>query len=1643
MLKKTFSVLVLLVLCGYSCVFSQNFIKSFRSVSSFTKLDNLLLFAGQQNDANEIELWRTDGSKEGTKLVKDINPGDASGQVANLYFFRGKVYFSANDGINGAELWVTDGTTAGTVMLKNINSGNNSEKGSSPGRFTVCNGNLYFIASEGGNYFGLWKTDGTSTGTIQLTKDEYYGPAQLTQVGNTLYFTIGPSSLWKTDGTVEGTVKVAIDDYYTVDLLTNINDELVYITNTSYRQKIRLYKRNPVTDVATLLQSFDAATYGSNDIDNITQVGNGFYFSIRTDKESDNDVLWKSNGTAEGTKAVKSFSRQKHIYKSEMHSFCQFNNKLYFAVSERHSLFCSDGTDAGTIGVSEVILQKKPILSNQKLYFTGNRTLWSYDGVSVPREEQSRPENPDNLFDLNGLIYFTAGEQNLWNNRAEGQMQMTGGYQSLTQGSTLKMETKKDSVSTVLITIRNNGNAALGFGDITTTGTSFYLSGVPDQTLSPGQSTTFNLHYLPSKEEEATGMLIVKSNDSYTGEMSINLTGLALGTAKKIVALEGLVKTISFSTGLAAFDLTNKSIKENEPLNTLIGNFKAENGAEAYQYAFSTGLGDTDNKSFKIEDGLLKSSQLFDFNSKNIYTIRVKATSTTASHEKTFHISVHNIQKNLAAETCSPAVEMMNYTLDDVAYVNSRIIAVGNQGKILMSDNDGLDWKVINSGVSDSFSRIQMTDARTGYIIGYYGTILKTENGGDSWFSVESPDRAYPYLNNFHFYSSLVGFAFGEGKLYKTTDGGKSWKKMNHNFSSDRPYAAAFTDENNGFICGSGKLLTRTKDGGATWERITIADAGYSSAFNAITFVNSNTGYMTSSSGVVQKTADGGNTWAPIGTYTDGSVTRIYFTDEKNGYILSGFNGSTLYKTIDGGQKWTAEPGASGTLLGLAYSKVSNKYCIVGHGTGLGSTAEQSRTILLKDGAGPWTTRSIMGEGDYYRVHFFDNKVGYVFGSANLKTNDGGINWEKMNVISDSYNSVRSSFFIDKNIGFYGDLYNLYKTVDGGATWVKRTPAEYSNAYKIYFINDKVGFVTNHTYIFKTTDGGDSWSKMALNEGGAGVWDLQFLDGQNGFALTYGKLYKTTDQGKSWSGSVVPGEPFMRTLYFFDSQTGLIGANDGKLFRTTDGGSTWTRIISQIRLHFVALSFSDKLHGYGLVNYNGNTSELYESFDGGLTWKLVLTNSELYGLTVVDKVVYLVGQRGTLIRVGGQPKLPVNAGYIKGEVKVASSVRNSYSVPAVNGTYYNWTANGPADIEYKNNLIQVTWKQSGTYQLTATPYNSCGQAETRSLEVNVQDMPAPEITGPDSVANFSKDIRYTTGNHVGHTYAWTAAGGTVSSVSNAASVNWDLPGVGKIIVTETNPELNMKKSALRYVNIHKPATLPADLFSISMNAVSCKGNSNGLIKVKARQKFNYKAVLTVAGQTAQNYSFTDSLNVTGLASGDYKLCLSIDGNASFERCFNLTVGAPQNLSVYSAVNERDQSLTLNMSGAELYIVELNGKRYETGKSQLILKLGNGLNKLSVSTDKPCQGVFEKNLPLNTITAYPNPVTDWLNIDLSSSSASQGMAEITDVSGRIVYRKTFVNTGSPIAIDMTRFGSGLYVLKLTTGDMRTIHKIIKK
>lgn len=121
------------------------------------------------NGGNGAEPWMTDGTETGTSIVKDINTFNATAGSgpSNFAEYKGKVYFSASNGLeNGAELWVTDGTEPGTKMLKDIIPGTT---GSFPEKMMVHKNKLYFLLTNTGNVRQLWESDGTESGTKLLS----------------------------------------------------------------------------------------------------------------------------------------------------------------------------------------------------------------------------------------------------------------------------------------------------------------------------------------------------------------------------------------------------------------------------------------------------------------------------------------------------------------------------------------------------------------------------------------------------------------------------------------------------------------------------------------------------------------------------------------------------------------------------------------------------------------------------------------------------------------------------------------------------------------------------------------------------------------------------------------------------------------------------------------------------------------------------------------------------------------------------------------------------------------------------------------------------------------------------------------------------------------------------------------------------------------------------------------------------------------------------------------------------------------------------------------------------------------------------------------------------------------------------------
>jgi ELWxxDGT repeat protein len=177
-------------------------------------LGTKLIFIGE-DATNGQELWITDGTPEGTMLIKDINPGSASSNPTNIEVVDTKAYFAATNTSSGTELWVTDGTSEGTMIVKDLYPG---PSGSTPQMITSFKGGVLFramdIISEAYGQSWLYWSDGSTVSLISETQprsagDSKYKFIQVTHNGEKAFYVgenkVYGNEMWVTDGTEEGT----------------------------------------------------------------------------------------------------------------------------------------------------------------------------------------------------------------------------------------------------------------------------------------------------------------------------------------------------------------------------------------------------------------------------------------------------------------------------------------------------------------------------------------------------------------------------------------------------------------------------------------------------------------------------------------------------------------------------------------------------------------------------------------------------------------------------------------------------------------------------------------------------------------------------------------------------------------------------------------------------------------------------------------------------------------------------------------------------------------------------------------------------------------------------------------------------------------------------------------------------------------------------------------------------------------------------------------------------------------------------------------------------------------------------------------------------------------------------------------------
>jgi ELWxxDGT repeat protein len=359
----------------------------------FGQVGNNFYFMGSKPSTGR-ELWKTDGTVDGTTLVKDITPGETSTRFYPYYAdLNGVLYFMADDETNGIELWSSDGTEQGTLAVTDLDFDLHSD-------LKVMGDEFYFYAASGAETgCELWVSDGTQDGTIKVTNGTFVcDEAEIAVYDDTIYFAAdnGVDGLepWISDGTDAGTFMlkdISVSGGSSPDTFTKINGLLYFIAEHDDTGR-EPWISDGTPSGTILLKDIWAGANGSIWHTQFVQVGSTVFFIANNG--STQRELWKTDGTLAGTQLVKDINQTNSFY--EYKSLTSFNDALYFLGSDGLSgleLWTSDGTEEGTVIVKDIYPGSDSswgteiVELNGALYFGARdpdhgHELWGSDGTS-------------------------------------------------------------------------------------------------------------------------------------------------------------------------------------------------------------------------------------------------------------------------------------------------------------------------------------------------------------------------------------------------------------------------------------------------------------------------------------------------------------------------------------------------------------------------------------------------------------------------------------------------------------------------------------------------------------------------------------------------------------------------------------------------------------------------------------------------------------------------------------------------------------------------------------------------------------------------------------------------------------------------------------------------------------------------------------------------------------------------------------------------------------------------------------------------------------------------------------------------------------------------------------------------------------
>jgi photosystem II stability/assembly factor-like uncharacterized protein len=464
------------------------------------------------------------------------------------------------------------------------------------------------------------------------------------------------------------------------------------------------------------------------------------------------------------------------------------------------------------------------------------------------------------------------------------------------------------------------------------------------------------------------------------------------------------------------------------------------------------------------------------------------------------------------------------------------------------------------------------------------------------------------------------------------------WAWQNPLPTANLIYSGCFLDSLNGYISGKSGTVMKTADGGLSWQMVLN---GYYEDMQSVYFRNVDTGFVIGNGGTVLKTLDGGITWDTKASSL-GMLFRIYFFNPDNGFIVG--QDGLIARSTDEGDTWSVVRNGNEFLTCIYF--ISDT---VGYASGYTSDLH---TVILKtqDGGISWESLNVNIPGSPEDMKFTDGNTGYIVGGQSLilKTTDSGLTWTQSPVILSC--DFTSCSFLDNNTGCVAGESHIYKTTDGGTTWKDVSIPSISSLYSVNLIQN-TGFVMGGDYyhgadVLKSIDTGSNWNFLSKGTT-EHLWSIDFCNKDCGYAVGFGgTVLKTNNAGVDWTSCTATSYDLL-SVSCTDPNTVFVSGKNNLIMKSTDAGNTWTNYFGYTNKYLYSTFFLDNNIGF----VAGDDGTIYKTINSGTDWSIL--SDPLYGS--IMSIYFLNPDNGFFVNHEGEIYMTNTGGTVWNKVYTATS----------------------------------------------------------------------------------------------------------------------------------------------------------------------------------------------------------------------------------------------------------------------------------------------------------------------------------------------------------------------------------------------------